>query len=90
MSTPNYFGFLSHYTVKFVICSHFYAESSITQKSKQRSLGVLLHKNIFYRAITLQRKGIRVENIWDLSGITLYLKLKINFYHGICTFAPLI
>ena len=82
MSTSNYFAFLSHYIVKICNCSHFYAESSITQKSKQKLLGVLLHKNGFYRASTLQRKGIRVLNIWDLSGITLYFKLKITFYHG--------
>ena len=31
----------------------------------------------------MQRKGIRVQNIWDLSGITFYFKLKINFYRGI-------
>ena len=33
-------------------------------------------------SITLQRKEIRVQNFWDLSGITLYLKLKINFYRS--------
>ena len=32
--------------------------------------------------MTLQRKGIRAQNIWDLSGITLYFKLKTNFYRG--------
>ena len=47
MSTSNYFAFLSQYTVKSCNCSHFYAESSITQKSKQKSLGVLLHKSRF-------------------------------------------
>ena len=52
MSTSNYFAFLSHYTVKICNCSHFYAESSITQKSKQKLLGVLLHKSRFYRAST--------------------------------------
>ena len=24
-----------------------------------------------------------MQNIWDLSGITFYFKLKINFYRGI-------
>ena len=33
-------------------------------------------------SITLQRKEIRVQNFWDLSGIILFLKLKINFYRG--------
>ena len=29
---------------------------------------------------TLQQTEIRVQNSWDLLGIALYLKLKINFY----------
>ena len=36
-------------------------------------------KNIDF-TITLQQTEIRVQNSWDLLGIALYLKLKINFY----------
>ena len=36
-------------------------------------------KNIDF-ATTLQQTEIREQNSWDLLGIALYLKLKINFY----------
>ena len=36
-------------------------------------------KNIDFTT-TLQQTEIRVQNSWDLLGIALYLKLKINFY----------